>query len=387
MSEQPKIAQNDPHASYAAYRAEIDGAWRRVMESGRYILGAEVESFEREFAAYVGVAFAVATASGTDALELALRASGVGPGDAVLTVSHTAVATAAAVVRCGARPVFVDIDRATFTMDPNRLDDAIRRHRAAGSSIDSGTLKAVVPVHLYGHPADMPSIRDVANRHALVVVEDCAQSHGAALQSRRTGAWGELAAFSFYPTKNLGAFGDGGMIVTANQLLADNCRSLREYGWDEHRVSQTYGVNSRLDELQAAILRVTLAHLDEANERRGRIAAIYANLLDRARIVTPVTRPRARHVFHQFVIRTPQRDRLHELLRKHGVETAVHYRRAVHQHPAYQSFAPTAGELPESERAAEEVLSLPMFPQLSDAAARHVAQVINTLVTGGQPPA
>ena len=379
MTDHSKFAQNDPRASYLAYRPEFDEAWRRVMESGRYILGPEVEAFEREFAAYVGVPFAVATASGTDALHLALLACGVGPGDAVLTVSHTAVATAAAIVECGAQPVFVDIDAATFTMHPHGLEDAIRRHRAAANQ--SATLKAVVPVHLYGHPADMKAIRAVAETHALVVVEDCAQSHGAAIDGRKTGTWGDAAAFSFYPTKNLGAFGDGGMIVTAVARLADKCRGLREYGWDRDRVSQSHGFNSRLDELQAAMLRVKLRHLDADNAGRARIAAIYSGLLDRVRLVAPVTRPRATHVYHQYVVRTRQRDRLRDQLREHGIETAVPYPRAVHQHPAYQAMTPP-GELAATERAVAEVLSLPIYPQLAEAAARTIAQQINALVTG-----
>jgi dTDP-4-amino-4,6-dideoxygalactose transaminase len=368
MSAGIRIPQTDPRAGYLAHRAEIDEACRRVLESGRYILGPEVDAFEREFAAYLVVRFGVATASGTDALELALRAVGVGPGDVVLTVSHTAVATVSAIVQCGAVPLFVDIDPATFTMDANRLEDSIRRHRAAADFDQSyPPLKAIVPVHLYGHPADMPAIMDIARRHGLAVVEDCAQSHGAAILGRKTGAWGDLAAFSFYPTKNLGAFGDGGMIVTGNEDWANRCRSMREYGWDTSRVSQTHGQNSRLDELQAAILRVKLRHLDTDNAQRSRIASIYDRLLDRTSLVLPATRPGATHVYHQYVVRSSTRDLLRNHLQHQGIGTAVHYPLAVHQHRAYRPFAVPSGPLPETERAAALVLSLPMYAQLAEA--------------------
>jgi dTDP-4-amino-4,6-dideoxygalactose transaminase len=374
MSAGIRILQTDPRAAYLAHRAEIDDAWRRVMESGRYVLGPEVDAFEREFAEYLGARFGVSTASGTDAIELALRAIGVGPGDGVLTVSHTAIATVSAIVQCGASPLFVDIDAKTFTMDANRLENLIGRHRVGAR------LKAIVPVHLYGHPADLPAIVDIARRHELFVVEDCAQSHGAAMGGRKTGTWGDLAAFSFYPTKNLGAFGDGGMIVTGSEELTNRCRSLCEYGWDANRVSQTHGQNSRLDELQAAILRVKLRHLDTGNARRSRLASIYDRLLDRTALVLPTTRAGAMHAYHQYVARTPSRDRLRIQLRQHGIESAVHYSLAVHQHPAYQTFAGPPGSLPETERAAAEVLSLPMYPQLSDREVEFIGQTVDQVV-------
>ena len=380
MTAQPKLSQNDPRASYLAYRPEIDDAWRRVMDSGRYILGPEVEAFEHEFAAYLGARFAVGTASGTDALQLALKSLGVAAGDAVLTVSHTAVATAAAIVQCGARPLFVDIEPATFTMDANRVEDAITRHRAASAPSNPGLLKAIVPVHLYGHPADMPAITDIARRFELFIVEDCAQSHGAAIRGKNTGTWGDLAVFSFYPTKNLGAFGDGGMIVTGDKDLAEKCRCLREYGWDRDRISQMPGLNSRLDELQAAILCVKLRHLDADNSSRAAVATIYDTLLNRLRLVTPMTRAGVRHAYHQYVVRTPLREPLRRRLREQGIETAVHFPHAVHQQPAFQPYSIASADLTETERAAREVLSLPMYAQLSVDDARHVAQRVNALV-------
>lgn len=380
MTPHSRIPQVDPHAGYQAYRAEIDDAWRRVMESGRYILGPEIEAFEREFAEYLGVPFAVATASGTDSLHLALRSLEVGPGHLVLTVSHTAVATVAAIVQCGARPLFVDIDPVSYTMDPNRLHDAIRRHRDASIHAAQGILRAIVPVHLYGLPADMPAVKEIADKYDLFVVEDCAQSHGATIQGRQTGTWGDIGAFSFYPTKNLGAFGDGGMIVTRDQNLAAKCRALREYGWDHVRISRTLGMNSRLDELQAAILRVKLRHLDKDNARRWAIAAIYDRRLDKQNLVTPVTRIGSLHVYHQYAVRSPQRGLLRSELRQQGVETSIHYPLPVHQHPAFESFAGTNATLTETDRIASDVLSLPMYPQLADDQLERVVHLVNSVV-------
>ena len=268
------IPQAAPGYAYTERRVEIDEVTRRVLESGTYILGPQVEAFEEEFAAYIGVRHGVGVANGTDALELALRAIGIGPGDAVFTVSHTAVATVAAIGRCGALPVFVDVDPSTYTMDPEKLASAIR------SSDKRRDIRpaAVVPVHLYGQMADMPAILDLSRAAGLKVVEDCAQAHGARLAGRRAGTWGDAAAFSFYPTKNLGAFGDGGLVATDDAALASNVRRLRQYGWSEARVSIRPGANSRLDELQAAILRVGLRYLDADNERRRATARLYDQL-------------------------------------------------------------------------------------------------------------
>ncbi|MDW8269626.1 MAG: DegT/DnrJ/EryC1/StrS family aminotransferase [Anaerolineae bacterium] len=377
MSEpaRPSIPQTDPRANYLAHKAEIDAAIAAVLEGGRYILGQEVAAFEAEFAAYIGVGHAVGVASGTDALELALRAAGIGSGDAVFTVSHTAVATVAAIERRGATPVLVDIDPTTYTMDPNRLEEAIRSVRRSPSSTVPRPA-AIIPVHLYGHPADMTAILTIARRYDLVVIEDGAQAHGATWRGRRVGAWGHLAAFSFYPTKNLAALGDGGAVVTDDAGLAERVRLLRQYGWRQRYVSELPGVNSRLDELQAAVLRVKLRHLDRENERRRQIAAAYTRLLADSGLGLPVCRPEAEPVYHQYVVRTPLREALQARLTAAGIGTLVHYPQAVHQQPAYAGRLPLGGPLSHSETAAAQVLSLPMYPELTDEAVRCVAEVI-----------
>jgi dTDP-4-amino-4,6-dideoxygalactose transaminase len=362
-------------ASYLAYRQELDEAWRRVMEGGHYILGREVAAFEREFSSYLEVSDAVGTANGTDSLQLALRALGIGAGDRVLTVSHTAVATIAAIELARAQPVFVDIDPATFTMDPNSLEDAIQRDRVRSKMY--GPLKAVLVVHLYGQPADMPSILDIASRHGLFVVEDCAQCHGAALVGRKMGAWGDIAAFSFYPTKNLGTYGDGGAVVTRNQSLASRCRSLREYGWDDSRISQEAGVNSRLDELHAALLRVKLRHLERDNTDRRTLANVYDHHLAGAKVTTPIVRLGADHVYHQYVLRSVKRDLLRAELEREGIRTGVHYSPAAHQHPAFRNYYDhNSRTLLETERVAAEVISLPMYPQMMLTEAYQVAETV-----------
>ncbi len=269
------IPQTDPRASYLAHRDEIDAAIAAVLQGGTYILGQEVREFEREFGAYHAGAHAVGVANGTDALIIALRACGIGPGDAVVTVSHTSVATVAAIEQAAAIPIVADIKRGSYTIDCDSLEKGL-------ASVDRASIKAIIPVHLYGQPADMPAVMELARRYGWMVIEDCAQSLGATLQGRRVGTWGNIAAFSFYPTKNLGAVGDGGAVVTSDVRLAERARMLREYGWQDRYVSEIAGFNSRLDELQAAILRVKLRHLDAANARRREIAARYAEALPRA---------------------------------------------------------------------------------------------------------
>lgn len=355
----------NPLAQYLAHRAEVDEAIGRVLAGGRYILGPEVEAFEAEFAAYVGVRFGVGVASGTDALVLALRAAGVGPGDEVVTVSHTAVATVAAIELAGARPVLVDIEPDYYTLDPARLERAI-----------GPRTRAVVPVHLYGQPAELGPILEVARRYGLRVVEDCAQAHGAVYRGRRVGAWGDLGAFSFYPTKNLGGLGDGGMVVTDDPELAGRLRLLREYGWAERYVSSLPGFNSRLDELQAAVLRVKLRHLEADNRRRAEIAARYDAGLAGTAVRPPKVRPGATHVYHLYVVRSWRREELRAFLAMRGVGTAVHYPVPVHLQPAYRGRVRVAGSLAETERAAREVLSLPIYPELTD---REVATVIESI--------
>jgi len=363
------IPQSSPKASYLAHQAEIDSAIKRVLESGWYILGRESELFEQEFAAYIQVGHAIGVANGTDALELALRACGVGPGDLVFTVSHTAVATVAAIESTGATPVVVDIDPVSYTIDPACLANALANPPA-------GQPKAVIPVHLYGQPADMPSIMELARRYGLFVVEDCAQSHGATLNGRKTGAWGNIASFSFYPTKNLGALGDGGIVATNDPALAERVRLLRQYGWKQRYVSVIPGGNSRLDELQAAVLRVKLRYLDAENECRRTLARTYDTLLADARVSLPRVRPGAAHVFHQYTVCLPQRDLLGAYLKKAEIGTLVHYPVPVHLQLAYQNRLPLVAPLPVTERIAREVLSLPMYPQLTDDQARQIGEEI-----------
>ena len=355
------IPQNDLSAGYAQHQNLIARALERVAQSGWYILGPEVERFEREFANYVGVAHGIGVASGTDAIEVALRACQIGPGDLVFTVSHTAVATVAAIERAGATVALIDIDPNSYTMSPECLEVAIVQLPA-----DAPRPKAVVPVHLYGQMADMPMISQTAERHGLIVIEDCAQAHGAMWSGRRAGSWGAAATFSFYPTKNLGALGDAGILVTDDATLAGKVRQLRQYGWDGQRSSQMAGVNSRLDELQAAILVEKLALLEQDNARRRQIARAYDDSIEALQVRAPVTRDEAAHVFHQYVIQSERRDSLRIFLAERGIGTAIHYPLAVHQQPAYQNRLMGSDRLPVTEQVVSSILSLPMFPQLDD---------------------
>lgn len=355
------ILCSNPREQYLAHRAEIDAAIDNVLTNGRYILGPEVEAFEREFAAYCGVRHAVGVGSGTEALHVALAAMGIGEGDEVITTAHTAVATVSAIRMLGATPVFADIERDTFTIDPRKINVTSRT-------------KAIVPVHIYGQPADLAPIRELG----VPVLEDCAQAHGAKYDGRRVGSHGLLGAFSFYPTKNLGAIGDGGAVVTNDDELAKRMRLLREYGWAERYVSSTHGWNTRLDELQAAILRVKLRHLDEDNARRRAIAKKYDEALgeqtgvsaphtaQRCSTDTPVcvpfVRDRVESVYHLYVITSDRRDELQQHLRDRGIGALVHYPVPVHKQPAYA----TNDSLPNTEQAARTVLSLPMYPELTD---------------------
>jgi dTDP-4-amino-4,6-dideoxygalactose transaminase len=362
----------NPKASYLAYKEEIDAAIANVLESGTYILGSEVEEFEAEFARYIGVESAIAVGSGTDALEIALRACGVAGDDAVITVSHTAVATVCAIQLCGASPVLVDVDPGTFTIDLNLVEDTLRSD--LGDSI-----KAIVPVHLYGHAVDMPAIMEIAERHDLWVVEDCAQAHGSAWDRQKVGSFGDFGAFSFYPTKNLGALGDGGGLVTKDTNLAGRARMLRQYGWKQRYVSELFGMNSRLDELQAAILRVKLRHLDQGNVRRRKIAQSYDAGLGDAGLILPLASGSAEHVYHQYVVRSESRDELRAFLQKNSVGTAVLYPLPVHLQNAYRENVTVGrGGLRHTERVCKEILSLPLFPELRDDQVARVVDLLNT---------
>jgi dTDP-4-amino-4,6-dideoxygalactose transaminase len=344
---------------------ELAAAVARVLASGWYILGAEVEAFEDEFARYHGLPHAVGVASGTDAIELALRAAGIGRGDEVITVAHTAVATVCGVERAGATPVLVDIDPATYTMSP----------QAAAAAITPRT-RAILPVHLYGRAADMDALSRIAAEHGLLLIEDCAQAHGARFHGQLVGTFGHAAAFSFYPTKNLGAYGDGGAVVTRDNALATRLRRLRNYGQAQRYQSLVPGMNSRLDEMQAAMLRVKLRCLDEHNACRRQIAATYDRLL--MSVATPGRAPAEyEHVYHLYVVRHTRRDALREALAQRGIETQIHYPVPVHLQPAYLGLRYARENLPVTERAAREILSLPLYVGLTSAQIQTIAGAVN----------
>ena len=357
----------NPRLQYLAHKHEIDDAVMRVLNQGRYILSEEVKAFENEFAAYIGVAHGIGVASGTQSLHLALTACGIGAGDEVITVSHTAVATVAAIEQAGAIPVMVDIEPDFFTIDPRRI-----------ATVITARTKAIIPVHLYGQPADLNPILEIARTYELRVIEDCSQAHGATYKGRRVGSYGDLACFSFYPTKNLGALGDGGMVVTDQPELAHRLGLLREYGWAERYISLIPGWNSRLDEVQAAILRIKLRYLEQDNAARARIAEMYQDGLNGCEIILPACRQEAGHVYHLYVIRTPQRDALKQHLKKKGIAALIHYPAPVHLHPAYRGRLAGRENLMETERAVPEVLSLPIYPELSNTDVQAVLEAVRT---------
>lgn len=398
----PPLLTADPRSSYLAQAEEIRAAIDRVLVHGHYILGPEVEAFEQEFATAHGGGFAVGVANGTDAITLALRALGVGPGAVVATVANTVSATAAGIAQSGARLVFVEIDPTTMTMSPAALAAVLER--------EGGAVQAVVPVHLYGHPAAMPAILEVARRYGAKVVEDCAQSHGAVVAGRPAGTWGDAAAYSFYPTKNLGALGDGGAVFTQDVRLAERIRSLRQYGWRQRYVSEEAGSNSRLDELQAAVLRVKLRRLEADNALRRTLATRYlARLGDAIRahspgaawsgtgvppvkgrtagrviegtepLRLPTVAPDVTPVWHQFTIRCAWRDALNARLADCGIRCGVLYPTPLHRQPAY---AQPELSLPETERACAEVLCLPVHPAVTVA---DVDRVVDELLRGLAP--
>ena len=366
------VPQADPGAGYRAQQAEIDAAVARALGSGWYILGKEGEAFEKEYAAWQGASRAIGCANGTDALVLALRGLGIGPGCTVVTVSHTAVATVAAIEMAGAVPLLLDIDPDTYTMDAEELA-AVLEDPPPGLP----PIRAVIPVHIYGQACDMAPMLKAAAAHGVAVIEDCSQAHGATLGAAKVGNMGRVACYSLYPTKNLGALGDGGVITTDDAALADRIGAIRQYGWKERYLSAEVGVNSRLDPLQAAILRVKLARLDANNARRQAIAAAYDAALEGTRFAPPVRRPGAGHVFHQYVLRVPERASLMARLRAEGVATAIHYPQPVHLQPAYRGRTPLGpAGCAETARAAEEVMSLPMFPDLTDAQVEQVCAAL-----------
>ena len=359
-----RIEFNDLRPQHRELREEIRAAVEQVLDDGWFVLGRQVEAFEREFADYCGVGHCVGVGSGTEAIHLALLAAGVQPGDDVVTVSFTAVPTCSAISFAGARPVFVDVDHRTFTMDPERLEDAI-----------TPRTRAILPVHLYGQTADMDPILEVGRRRGIPVIEDACQAHGAEYRGRRAGSMGTMAAFSFYPTKNLGAAGDAGAVTTSDPVLAERLRLLRNYGQRKRYYHDSKGFNSRLDELQAAILRVKLRHLNRWNEVRRAKARLYDSLL--TGVVCPLEAGYARHVYHLYVVRSRRRNELQRYLAEQGIGTLIHYPVPVHLQEAYRDLGLTLGSLPATEQCAEEILSLPLYPELPDELIVDVAEAIN----------
>ncbi|MBF0611319.1 MAG: DegT/DnrJ/EryC1/StrS family aminotransferase [Magnetococcales bacterium] len=368
------VPQAFPLGRYLAHQRIVLETVKRVLERGWYVLGTETESFEREFAQYLGVAKAIGVGNGTDALELCLRGCGVGPGDKVVTVSHTAVATVAAILRIGAVPWLVDVEPGSLCMDPHALEQVLEQDRCAGSGI-----RAIVPVHLYGRMADMPAIMELAAQYGDVpVIEDCAQATGASWQGRKAGSWGKAAAFSFYPTKNLAAFGDAGMAVTRCDSIAESIHCMRQYGWRQRYISESFGVNSRLDEIHAAVLRVMLPHLDEDNQRRSSLADYYhaAILPSKGRDIRPERQPYPQHVYHQYVVQVEDAGLLQRHLLQFGVSTVPHYPLPVHRMPAFLHAFPGHDQLPVTDTLTGRLLSLPMFPDLMPKQATHVGKLI-----------
>ncbi|MDH7484976.1 MAG: DegT/DnrJ/EryC1/StrS family aminotransferase [Anaerolineae bacterium] len=355
----------DLQAQYARIKPEIDSAIQRVLDHCGFILGPEVQAFEEAFAAYCGVEQAVGVATGTAALHLALLACGVGPGDEVITTPFTFFASGEAISQTGARPVFVDIDARSYNIDAERIEAAI-----------TPRTKVIMPVHLYGQPAEMDAILDIARRHGLRVIEDAAQAHGAVYRGRRVGSFGDLACFSFYPSKNLGCYGDGGLVVSSDGELMGRVRKLRDHGRVSKYEHDELGWGYRLDALQAAILSVKLRYLDEWNAARRARAARYNELFAHTEVITPAAPAHVQHIYHCYVIRTPRRDELVEHLKAQGIGVVIHYPLPLHLQPAYRGLGYRRGDFPVSEACADEVVSLPMYPELSDEQQQRVVQAV-----------
>jgi len=337
----------------------------RIVDNSSFIMGPSVGEFESAFAKYCGVEHAIGVSSGTSALHLALAACGVGPGDEVITAANTFIATAEAATMLGARVVFVDIDPATFTLDPSRLEAAI-----------TDRTRVIIPVHLHGHPADIDPILDIARKRGIRVVEDCAQAHGAEYKGKRVGSIGDLGCFSFFPAKNLGALGDAGAVITNDADLARSVAMLRNHGREGKYEHQRTGYNERIDTLHAAVLNVKLPHLDDWNEKRREHAAQYNKELAGGPLILPIETPNCKHVYHLYVIRHPKRDDLQRRLKECGVATGVHYPLPLHLQPAYADLNYVEGNFPAAEKAAKEVLSLPMYPEMTREQVREVTTAI-----------
>lgn len=355
----------DLKAQYATIKPEIDAAMQRVVNNASFILGREVAEFEKNFAAFCNAQYCVGTDSGTAALHLALLILGVKPGDEVITTTHTFIATAEVISLIGAKPALVDIDPRTYNIDPNKIEAAI-----------TPRTRAIIPVHLYGQPAEMDAILDIARKHNLRVIEDAAQAHGAEYRGRRAGTMGDVACFSFYPGKNLGAYGDAGALVTNDAALADHARMLRDHGRSEKYAHKLVGYGYRLDALQAAILGAKLPHLDAWNARRREIADYYTELLTNTGIVTPYVPPHVKPVYHIYAVRAKNRDGLQKHLKERGIETGIHYPIPLHLQPVYQNLGYKAGNFPHAEKAASVILSLPMYPELTDAQVQQIVDAV-----------
>jgi dTDP-4-amino-4,6-dideoxygalactose transaminase len=355
----------DLKAQYHTIKPEIDQAIASVLESSQFVLGKEVASFEEEFARYSQAAFGIGVNSGTSALHLALLAARIGQGDEVITIPFTFVATIAAIRYTGARPVFVDIEPRSFTIDPEQIENAITAHT-----------RAIMPVHLYGQMADMDAIMEIAGRHDLVVIEDAAQAHGAEYNGRRAGSIGDLGCFSFYPGKNLGAYGEGGLVITNNPDYTHTIRMLRDWGAEKKYHHELKGFNYRMEGIQGAILRVKLRYLETWTEARRAHARKYTLLLSGNAVQTPDELPYARHVYHIYAVRTSQRQALQQFLQDKAIQSGIHYPYPVHLMPAHSDLGYKAGDFPNSEKAAQEVLSLPMFAELTDEQIHEVCAAI-----------
>lgn len=368
MEARTKIPFVDLGAQYETIREEIDAAIQSVVGRSAFSGGVEHSDFEAAFAAYLGVKHCVGVSSGTDALEISLRALGVGAGDEVITVANTFFATCEAISLAGADVKFVDADPITYNIDPTLIEAAITERT-----------KAIIPVHLYGQPADMDSILSIAQRHSLRVIEDAAQAHGATWKGKRVGSFGDIACFSFYPSKNLGAYGDAGAVVTNNPVLAEAVRMASNHGQRERYVHETVGACHRLDNLQAAVLGVKLRHLNSWNVARQRVAALYDELLaDVPSVVTPVSAPGARHVYHLYVVRVPRRDLVRERMADKGIRTGIHYPIPCHEQPAYAGLGLVPHDFPVSSQTAREVLSLPMYPELTEEQVTTIVAALRT---------
>jgi dTDP-4-amino-4,6-dideoxygalactose transaminase len=362
MAASKTIPFADLHREYLEIRLDVHQAVSRVLESGRFVLGDEVLQFEKAFSDYVGARWAIGVNSGSDALYLALRALNIGGSDEVITASHTFVSTVDSIVRCGAKPVFVDVELDTYCINAAKIVEKITERT-----------KAIVPVHLYGHPANLDQILKIARQYGLSVVEDACQAHGAEYKGKKVGSFGNAGCFSFYPVKNLGAYGDGGMVTTNDRSLAERVKLLRNYGQSSKYHHDLVGINSRLDELQAAMLRVKLSRLDEWNEKRRRLAELYKEILKQTDVLLPSERVGAKHVYHLFVIRLAERDKCQRLLQKQGIQTQIHYPIPVHKQKAYKAFEGTKN-LAVTQMICNEILSLPLYPSLTEEEVAYVGE-------------